>query len=373
MKIPVVNSIFKLVLKILSIILFVFTICAAFGGRVNPRWFALPSVFTLFLPYLAIATLIVTIAWICTQNFITGALGGLTLFLCLGPVTSAIPLHGSKKASPGNPTFKVLTYNILHGSDFRQPKSPGNRTIEYIINSGADIVCLQEVRKLDSKEIKNFTRSLQDSLYAIYPYRAGDDVTDLKILSKYPVKLEHIPSYPRLKSQWDGFQVADFFSLSIDGTPITIVNMHLNSYQLSRKERNVVTDIKSISNAKESVSEMKGSIREKLTRSFEKRAENVAVLRKAIDDVKGDMIICGDFNDVPESYAYRLLKGDDLKDAYIETNFGPTYTYNAYKFYFHLDQIFYRGTLRALKVTRGKIDSSDHYPLLAEFEILKSR
>lgn len=86
--------------------------------------------------------------------------------------------------------------------------------------------------------------------------------------------------------------------------------------------------------------------------------------------MKGPMIICGDFNDVPESYAYRLLKGNDLKDAYVETGFGPMITYNAHAFWFHLDQIFYRGALRPLSVRKGKTKLSDHYPLFAEFEFI---
>lgn len=43
-------------------------------------------------------------------------------------------------------------------------------------------------------------------------------------------------------------------------------------------------------------------------------------------------------------------------------------TYNAHYFWFHLDQIFYRGGLRALSVKKIKTKVSDHYPLMAEFE-----
>lgn len=370
MNIPVVSQIFKIALKILTFILYALTVFSAFGGRINPHFFALPSVFALFLPYLAIATIVAAAGWLCAKKFFTAALGALTVFICLGPITTAIPLHGSKKAEEGNRTFKIMTYNVMHGSDFRIPKSPGNRTFEYIINSGADIVCLQELRYFSKDEIKNFTPSLRDSLYKVYPYRAGDDVADLKILSKYPVKLLNLPAYPRYATQWEGHQNADFFRINVDGTPLTVVNMHMNSYRLSWKEREVVTDIKSISTAKESMAEFKDSIRQKLTSSLEKRADNADRIRKALNEVKGNLIVCGDFNDVPESYAYRLIKGDDLKDAYVETNFGPTFTFNAHRFYFQLDQILYRGNMRALSVTKGKIDSSDHYPLIAEFELL---
>ena len=40
-------------------------------------------------------------------------------------------------------------------------------------------------------------------------------------------------------------------------------------------------------------------------------------------------------------------------------------------FYFHIDQILYKGDLKALSVRKGKIKTSDHYPLLSEFEFTK--
>lgn len=43
-------------------------------------------------------------------------------------------------------------------------------------------------------------------------------------------------------------------------------------------------------------------------------------------------------------------------------------TYNKHLFWFHIDQILYRGAIRPLSVKKGSLKSSDHYPLTAEFE-----
>ena len=37
-------------------------------------------------------------------------------------------------------------------------------------------------------------------------------------------------------------------------------------------------------------------------------------------------------------------------------------------FYFHIDQMLYRGPLKALSLKVGKINTSDHYPLIGVFE-----
>ena len=146
--------------------------------------------------------------------------------------------------------------------------------------------------------------------------------------------------------------------------------VHLYSYDLSEEERKVVTEIRSMQTAKTSVNEMKGSIRKKMGEAFRKRSEDAENLRECLNQIPTDipLIVCGDFNDVPASWAYNLIRSDDLRDAYAETNFGPAITYNLHAFYFHIDQMLYRGPLEALDLQVNKINTSDHYPLIGEFQ-----
>ncbi|MDE5808215.1 MAG: endonuclease/exonuclease/phosphatase family protein, partial [Muribaculaceae bacterium] len=257
------------------------------------------------------------------------------------------------------------TYNILHGDDQEKGNDkPGNRSFEYIINSGADIVCLQEMNSVvnDPKEVHNL-HEFQDTLKKIYPYQVGSVSCDQKVLSKYPVRmLNHEAFFGPGDNRW-----FSAFKVTIKRRELTLINMHLISMSLSDKERDIVKDFAK-GKGKEAMGELKGSIMNKFHNRTMFRADRAAAIRRAIDNVNGPLIICGDFNDVPESWCYRLLRGDDLRDAYVETSFGPLVTYNRHGFWFHLDQIFYRGPLQALSVTKGRLRSSDHYPLIAEFE-----
>lgn len=365
MFIPLVKPILRLACTIASFILFAVTILAAYGGRINPQYVAFPSSLTLIFPYLAWATVIVTVIWLCFSRFIVGGAGVLTLIACWGPFTTVSPLSSSKK--PENPakTFRIMTYNMIHGWDLEDQHAPENRTIQYILDSGCDIVCMQEVRNIDSDEIPIFSQAQRDTLRKIYPYVLGDTQIDNKVLSKYPGKLLDAAQF--IDGEYDRGRYS-FYSLNVNGQQLTLVNMHMMSFMLTTKEKDVFTSIHSLNDFKTSYREIKGDIHKKLTQGFIKRKNDADVLRKAINKINGPLIICGDFNDVPESYAYRLLRGDDLKDAYVETNFGPMITYNRHMMYFHIDQIFYRGALKALSVKKGNIKASDHYPLIAEFE-----
>ncbi|MDE7412393.1 MAG: endonuclease/exonuclease/phosphatase family protein [Muribaculaceae bacterium] len=354
----------RMAFKILSFLLYFFTLLAAFGGFVNPAHLVFPAFFITAMPYFVIATTVVIIIWFICGRWITAGIGVLTLLIAWSPVSTACPLHFSKKATPGAVTFKVLTYNILHGDDQQKGNDvPGNRSFEYVINSGADIVCLQEMINLnDPNEVHNLAQ-FKDTLKKVYPYWAGSNLRDQKVLSKYPIRMIDHEVFFKAgdRSRFSAYKV------TIKGRELTLINMHLNSYALSDKERNIVKDFAS-GKAKEALGEFKNGIWSKFKFNLLYRADLVNNMRMAIDKVNGPLIICGDFNDVPESYCYRLLKGDDLKDAYVETGFGPLVTYNRHAFWFHLDQIFYRGPLKALDVEKGRIRSSDHYPLLATFE-----
>ncbi|MCH5227797.1 MAG: endonuclease/exonuclease/phosphatase family protein [Muribaculaceae bacterium] len=360
-----------LAMRILSIIVYLATILAAFGGRMNPEYLTFPALMSLVFPFLAIFTIVLVLFWGLFRKIMFCGLGIGTIIICLTPMSVATPWGTSKDASENARTFKIISWNVLHTEDLRQQDYPGNRAIEYMIESGADIIGLAEMLNFDKDEIHNYSKALIDSLFHAYPYRAGiNNKSDIKLLSKYPVE-----SVEKTSFNDRGNCRYDFFKINFpEDRELIVAMVHLTSYNLSDEERNVVTEIKSMESAKTSMKEFKGSIRQKLREAFRKRAEDAKFLREDLDDISPDtpLIVCGDFNDVPTSWTYNIIKGDDLRDAYAETNFGPGITYNLHAFYFHIDQMLYRGPLKALDLTIGKINSSDHYPLIGEFEFTNS-
>lgn len=369
MKLPIINPIFRMVMRVLSILVWTIMIVSAYGGKVNPDFLTFPAVLCLAFPWLAIFSGLLILYWACTKHFIFTALGVLAMVACGAALSLSFPLNASKSPTPGKQTFKIISWNVLHTDDIRKPDYPGNRAVEYMIQSGADIICMAELRNFGQEEFKKATPTQIDSLIRLYPFRAGMPSTDLKILSKYPVDRTGLSYVSQT-----GHHRFDFFKVHFPGgKKLDIAMVHLYSYDLSEEERNVVKDMKSVKGAKSSVKELKGAIRSKLSNAFIQRAGNAEELRAAINQIRpsAPLIVCGDFNDVPASWAYNLIKGDDMRDAYVETNFGPTWTYNLHMFYFHIDQMLYRGNLKALSLKVGKINTSDHYPLIGEFEFTK--
>ena len=93
------------------------------------------------------------------------------------------------------------------------------------------------------------------------------------------------------------------------------------------------------------------------------------LLKKYIDNIENDnIIVCGDFNDVPGCFAINTIADDDFDDVYRECGFGPMTTYHGSNLNFRIDHILYKGDFDATSFKRDKFNSSDHYPLYATFK-----
>jgi endonuclease/exonuclease/phosphatase family metal-dependent hydrolase len=358
---PVVG-ILKLVAKIASLILYLVTIVAAFGGHVSPHLWSVPSMITLFFPYLFIATFVAGVAWLISKKYIPAILAGATLMLCYPMSMDATPLSWSKSPKQGDNCFTLMTYNAMGMMDQENPDRENQylRPLQYLIDSKADVICLQEVYSIPARhKMSDAVNNLTDSLYKLYPFIINGSSTDITILSKYPVVAGKLNS--------DQLRRCRLYHLRINGERVDILSVHLASYQFSNDDKNIVSDINSVHTAKHSLSEFKHKVSHKLSTAFKARAEEADIIREVADSLKGNVIICGDFNDVPCSWTYRTIKGDDFSDAYSKTGFGPLVTYNSHAFYFHIDQVLYRGDLEALNLIKDNIKSSDHYPLIATF------
>jgi len=360
-----IGPIIRIPLRVASFLLMAVTILASFCGYVPPAVWAAPGVLMLFFPYLLILLGVVSLAWFCFGKWIMGGLGILSIIFAMGISPHAFPMAFTKTPASRSRTFTLLTYNICHGENLTGGESDYSRSLSYIINSGADVVVLQEFREFSKTETPCAIRQQFDSLKRIYPYHLEGKTTNSSLLSKYPAV-----EGQRYQASTD--KIISYF-LTIDGRKVEILNCHLASYMLTPGERDVVSDLKSGSRYRQGMSELKGSIYPKLKEALRARANDALLVRSIIDDGWPDMIVCGDFNDVADSWVYRQIAGKDMRDANAETSFGYLPSFNDNYFYFRIDQVLYRGNLRALSLQRPKVKASDHYPLIVKFEFTPAR
>lgn len=357
----IISPIFRLIAKIATIVFYLLTAICCFGGLIPPKVSALPSVATIGMPYMVICSALLVVVWLCMKKWIVAGLGIAMLFLCSSPIKMWFPMNSPAHPDPEDaPTLTLLTWNTLHGDDLEKPDYDGSRMLETILKYKPDIVCLQEVYGFNQRCLRKFKDSTMDSIRAIYPYELGEGTYDVRILSRYPIRHTYFGSLNNVR-------FAETFTVKTPSRDIAVANVHLPSFLLNENEKGIFH----IHNADVKEKEKLGlKILKKLEKAFPIRARAAKQVLTGLTELSMPIIICGDFNDVPASYTYRLFIDEGFKDAYDATNFWPTYTFYPNYLYFHLDQILYRGAIRPLSVERLDIRTSDHLPLLATFQLL---
>ena len=350
---------------VLSLILYGLTLLSAYGGYIDPERMTSPAIAVLMFPYFAILTLVVSILWLILKRFPMGCIGIAVLLACGPTFTEAVPFRFHGKADEGSRTFKMVTFNCLHMKDVRNRDTESSRSMTFLLNSGADFICLQELISYDLKYMKPASQAQIDSLFQLYPYHSEEGRKEVRFFSKYPLrKLD----YQLAKADYYGnFGV---YRVYFGSDSLTVINVHLPSFMLSDNERNILHDVAQYKTTKSSLKEFEGPLMKKMGKAFQQRSQVSKALAEIAESIEGPMIICGDFNDVPGSWAYRQFIKAGLNDAYAETGFGHLITYNMHLMYFHIDQILYKGGLMPLYVKKGNVNASDHYPLEAEFAFL---
>lgn len=348
----------KYIFRIISIIAAFVLLFSAYGGRVNPNIWTLPSMATLALPVIALCVLVLLAVLALFRQWRSAAVLVGALLLSWPTLRLISPLNlFHPEADPDKVQLKVLTMNVTQFNWVDGDKP--NKSMRYILDQNADVVVIQEGLVDFSYEQLEPVKPMLKELYKKYPYRKKA-FFDVGILSKYP--------YTEVKSSALDKDKLNYFIKAWDvqapGGDIRVVSMHLSSLRFTQNDSKIIESMNKPSNRKRRVK----SVVRKLDNGFRTHVRQVTAMRKLLDETTGDVIVMGDMNDTPGSYTYRTLCGDDLLDAWAESGFGPTYTFHAHHLYVKIDHIFYRGNMKLLTCRRDKEGESDHYPLVAIFE-----
>lgn len=354
-------------------------LCSAYGGFVYPQGnTAIFAVLNLaYLPLLAVMLLHLVVA-LLMQYWRALAVLVVALIASLPTLTLNIPYGGHVgDAAKIEDPFRLLTFNVRYFGiwDGKKDEAP-NPNLKFILDSDADVVVLQEasITEFPYEEIPSF-KPLVKEFRKKYPYRFHG-YRDVVILSKYPYRVTDPERFSYMTVYAKGAPSSEHhfgkvFDVELpSGRTVRILGLHLQSYGLDSEDKALYRELTKPSQipGKSEVKQVQSTLWTKLSAAFAVRAREALDLRHFLDNtVTDNVIVCGDFNDTPGSYAYRTIKGEDLRDAYADAAVGPTITYRDNRFYFRIDHVLYGKQLAVTAITRPKQGTSDHYPLLVDF------
>ena len=361
---------------------------SAYSDLVSPTVWIVAAYLGLAFPVILICNLLLLIFLILTRRWHPMLLLLAALLICSPRIWRYCPMHfgqqealtnvmtenGVEKACPID-TFRVLTYNTRSTGNLRvanlEDKVP---VLEMVRSSRADVVCLQEYHfSLKKGHTEQQLRSL---LKMEYPYyylllNSGSTTMGTAVFSKWPILLHEKIDTEAKKYFW-----ASYLELDVHGRRVSLVNCHLQNQAISKENRDVFRQ-QTRHFETDSLGRMEDGLRE-LSPAFRNRTRQVAAINRYLRDrrkkwdAKHALLICGDMNDTPVSFAYHALRGN-LDDAWQDAGFGPGITFRELPFWFRIDHIFHSEHFRTLDVQVLRDATwSDHYPVMATFQLVGS-
>lgn len=330
---------------------------SAFSSHLNPHTFPMLSCAGLAFPIFLLLNVFFLIFWLFFKRKYA-LLPFFALFACVGQIRTYFPLNGPSKGVPDD-AIKILSYNVM-SFDSHKPhteESP-NEIVQYLQKCDADIICLQEATFNNADPRKFLSEKVFRSALD-YPYIAHykDKGNGWICMSRYPILTSRMMEY---ESAGNGTVV---YELKVGADTLLLINNHLESNKLTLDDRAAYRDM--IKTPEEE--KMKNTSRKllgKLADAIPIRATQADSVAKYVRNARHKyVVVCGDFNDSPLSYAHRVI-GEGLNDAFIETGNGLGLSYNRNGFYFRIDHIMANDSFELFDCTvDDMIEASDHYPI----------
>ncbi|MCO4293157.1 endonuclease/exonuclease/phosphatase family protein [Solitalea sp. MAHUQ-68] len=264
--------------------------------------------------------------------------------------------------------IRIMSYNTHYFRPINKKSnddSTRHKIIEVIKNEHPDILCVQEFysRRKGKFNIKDSILKIMGTRNVFVKRIIGDDYesTGLAIFSKYPIQSSKEIPFSGVKSD----NTCVYADLEINGRIIRVFNIHLQSISFQQQ------DYEYYQKVRDSLSTdpvLTRRIARMLKKAFERRSIQAKLVSEAVQGSPYPVILCGDFNDTPLSYAFHKVS-EGLNSAFTQRGVGFGKTYGGAFPNFQIDFILFDNTFEAktYKITAKKL--SDHFPIRSDIII----
>ena len=332
----------------------VLVIVGEVAARVSPAWvpWLAPAgyVYGLAYPLLAVGTV-----WRLTSFRWLKSLGPLAVLLLTWPSFSHVFSVGLSKPDVAfsENSFEVTTFNVRRLDEFEW--LDGDQTRQDIATWLAEqpdgIWCFQEFPKRGKATLRSagFSWLKPRRRLFTWPREAGP-----ALASSYPVK-------DCITYMFEDEDAGQGRVLQADvETPaglVRVFNVHLQSLHFDHADYDAVEEGPS----REQGARLWGLI----TDASKARALQAQELVRRMEESPYPVIVAGDFNDTPMSYAMHALRGSRAEDTFVAASFGPGGTHLGAIPGLRIDGILADTTLQCVSHHTHGVVMSDHRPVTA--------
>ena len=330
------------------------------AARVSPAWvpWLAPAayVYGLAYPLLAVGTV-----WRLTSFRWLKSLGPLAVLLLTWPSFSHVFSVGLSKpdVAVSEDSFEVTTFNVRRLDEFEW--LDGDQTREDIATWLAEqpdgIWCFQEFPKRGKATLRSagFSWLKPRRRLFTWPREAGP-----ALASSYPVK-----DWTTYMFEDEGAGRGRVLQADVE-TPagmVRVFNVHLQSLHFDHADYDAVEEGPS----REEGARLWGLI----TNASKARALQAQELVRRMEESPYPVIVAGDFNDTPMSYAMHALRGSRVEDTFVAASWGPGGTHLGAIPGLRIDGILADTTLQCVSHDTHRVELSDHRPVTAVLQAIR--
>lgn len=306
-----------------------------------PKSFPTLSLLSLFVPLLIIVNILFALYW-AIQLRGRFFLSFSVLFISFFYFNVFYEVSSEIDASQYKNTLSVLSYNvrIFNGYE-KNPEDKINAVelfSEILQEQDPDVLCIQEYYRFNEVNFSAYP-------YKYIHYRKPRAEVGYAYFSKYPL----------INTGGFDFEESSNNTLYADVVKgedtIRVYNVHLQSTRITPR----LQFLKETNNEK---------LKNRISTAFEKQQSQIEIILKHQRETDLPTIICGDFNNTPYSYTYRMLK-NDMQDSFRDRGNGLGTTFEFDRFPMRIDYILASKGLDIITFETINKTFSDHRAITA--------
>jgi endonuclease/exonuclease/phosphatase family metal-dependent hydrolase len=360
-----------LLINMAAIVWLCLCIAAAYTSPVKSSYL---TPFSLSTPFAIATNALFVIFWLLSSHKLR-AMGSLILLAAGYKVTLSIfgfNYFGDNDMISNGHTLKIMTWNVHGIGIFNKPRDKAfeEEMLNFIKQQDADILCLPEYSmNIDNVMKPHAGKIINNNGYADFRFQRDNDLNGkvylgTAVFSKYPFR------------NYEAHQLSQYiYMLQGDvllpgNSTVRMFFVHLTTFGLSDKDKDFIDDVKAQKTSKATTKKRIKEFLHKFNKAYQLRGREVEKAAAIIKESPYPVLLSGDFNDLPASYAYTVLRGR-LNDAFLDKGKGLGRTYNRISPTLRIDHMLYDPAgLKLIGFNCPTTRLSDHNPIITNFEIV---
>lgn len=336
---------------VLNIIAALGLLLSYFAPVINPYKYWQFGILGLMFPFMIFINLFFSVFWLLRKRWFA-LISLLVIAMGWNAFSGIIGLKLPQSSDSNDKAIRVMSYNIRALSKLANypTKSPKENKEKFTFfmeeNKLPHVLCVQESTM---PNIKFLQSSMAYPYYCRYPGYNSNTA----ILSVFPIDNSGFVKFDK------GNGDCVWADINFDGKIIRFYSVHLHSNTISIQADTLIK-IDNIEKNK-TIKGVEGMF-QKYKFATRVRYEQAKKIKKHMESSPHPVVICGDFNDTPQSFIYHVLS-DGMKDTFKERGIGFGTTWAGNLPGLKIDYILADPSVNVISHDIYRRQFSDHYPI----------